>query len=171
MVVVDHDLAWRDRFDVVARALHDALGDLALRVDHFGSTAVPGLAAKPVIDVQVSVRQLRPLDPYRDAIESVGYLHRPHPEVPDREFFRPPGRRTVHVHVVARGSRNERQHLLTRDFLRTHEVIACRYALLKRALAEEFRDSRQDYQAGKESFLEELIVEAEAWAVETGWAP
>ena len=171
MIVVDYDVEWVGRFEAAARDLSRTLGALAVRMDHIGSTAVPGLAAKPVIDIQVSVAELHPVRPYRDALEPLGYVHRPHPEVPDREFFRPPGPRTVHLHVVATGSRCEREHLLMRDFLRTHDAAASRYASLKRHLAEQFRDARQEYQDGKSPFLEELLVEAEEWAVESGWTP
>ena len=171
VVVVDYDPEWAGRFDAAARDLRRVLGAVANRVDHIGSTAVPGLAAKPVIDIQVSVRQLHPVDLYRDAIEGLGYLHRPHPEVVDREFFRPPGPRTVHLHIVAVGSRCERAHLLMRDFLRADDEVAARYVSLKRRLAEQFRDARQDYQDGKNEFIAALLMKAEKWAAGTGWAP
>lgn len=169
VVIADYDPAWIGRFEVASRTLRRALGDLAVRVDHIGSTAVPGLAAKPVIDMQVSVKNLRPLDIYRDRIEALGYVHRPHPEVPDREFFRPPGRRTVHLHVVEVRSVCETEHLLVRDFLRAHSAATSRYAALKRELASQHRDSRQDYQGGKDGFLQELLLEAKGWAARTGW--
>jgi GrpB-like predicted nucleotidyltransferase (UPF0157 family) len=171
VVVVDYDPEWVARFDAVARDLKRALGSTAIRVDHIGSTAVPGLAAKPVVDVQVSVRQVHPVDLYREAIEGLGYVHRPHPEVLDREFFRPPGARTVHLHIVGAGSRCERAHLLMRDFLRADDEVSARYVSLKRRLAEEFRDARQDYQDGKNEFVAALLLQAEEWAAATGWAP
>lgn len=171
VVVVTYDRGWKLRFDAAERNLRRALGDRAARIEHIGSTAVPGLAAKPVIDVQVSVTQLRPVEAYSTAIETLGYLHRPHPEVADREFFRPLGPRSIHIHVVAEGSPCEREHLLVRDFLRTDEIAAARYGELKRGLAAKFRDARQDYQQGKDRFLRELIVDAENWALQTAWVP
>lgn len=171
MVVVDHDPLWSLRYQAAARGLRGALGAVAVRVDHIGSTAVPGLAAKPVIDVQVSVSELRPSDRYATPIERLGYVHRPHPDVVDREFFRPPGPRTVHVHVVAAESRAEREHLVVRDFLRIHPEAATAYAALKRRLAAQFSEARQDYQSGKDDFLKGLLVDAEEWANAASWAP
>src|SRR5688500_18100804 len=99
--VVPYDDEWVLRYAEYSARIRDALGALATRVEHIGSTAVPGLAAKPVIDVQVSVRELAALDDYKRGIESLGFIHRPHPENEEAtEFFRPAGPRVVHVHVV-----------------------------------------------------------------------
>jgi len=147
---------------------------MCLRVDHIGSTSVPGLAAKPVIDIQVSVADVEALDSYRPGLEGIGLLHRPHPEEPDRrEFFRPPGPRVVHVHVVAAGSAEERRHLLHRDYLRAHPEVAADYGALKRELAGTFREARQDYQEAKHPFLESMAADAERWAAATerGYLP
>ena len=170
--VVDYDERWPARFEAYADELRRALGMVAARVDHIGSTAVPGLAAKPVIDIQVSVDDVGAIDVYKPGLESIGLVHRPHPEEPEqREFFRPPGRRIVHVHVVGTGSREERRQLLHRDYLRAHPAAARQYGELKRRLAETFRDARQDYQAAKDPFLQSMGLEAERWATETSWQP
>jgi GrpB-like predicted nucleotidyltransferase (UPF0157 family) len=119
--VVDYDQSWDQCFAQYAARISGVLGAIAVRVEHIGSTAVPGLAATPVIDVQLSVPVVAALDQYKDALESLGFLHRPHPENEEaREFFRPPGPRVVHVHVVGAGSMEERRYLLHRDFLRSH---------------------------------------------------
>ncbi len=170
--VVDYDQQWPARFEAYAEDLRRALGTVAVRVDHIGSTAVPGLAAKPVIDVQVSVADVAALDLYKPGMETIGMLHRPHPEErEEREFFRPPGRRVVHVHVVRSGSPEERRHLLHRDYLRAHPAAAREYGELKRRLAERFRDARQDYQEAKGPFLQAMSVEAERWASRIAWQP
>jgi GrpB-like predicted nucleotidyltransferase (UPF0157 family) len=99
--MVDADPTWPARFAAEAARISAALGSVALRVDHVGSTAVPGLAAKPIIDIQISVAQVQPMDPYRPALEGLGYRHTPYPD-PDgvvRYPFlasRPPGPRHPH---------------------------------------------------------------------------
>ena len=112
--VVDADPTWPARFAAEAAQIRAALGPAALRVDHVGSTAVPGLAAKPIIDIQVSVAQIQPMDPYRPALERLGYRHTPYPD-PDGVvrypfFGKPPTRpRAFHIHVAQAGSQHERQ--------------------------------------------------------------
>ena len=170
--VCDYDPRWIERYQVAAGRIREALGEGADRIEHIGSTAVPGLAAKPVIDVQVSVADVSNLDAYRPRLESVGMVHRPHPEVVDRrEFFRPAGPRTVHVHVVDAGGELERTYLLHRDYLRAHPDAAAEYAALKRSLAAAHRYERQRYQDAKEPFILRLGRAADAWATATGWAP
>jgi GrpB-like predicted nucleotidyltransferase (UPF0157 family) len=170
--VVDYDPAWVQRFADHASRIRGALGATVVRVDHIGSTAVPGLAAKPVIDVQVSVPDLAALDQYQPGLESLGYVHRPHPENDEaREFFRPPGPRVVHVHVVGTGSVEERRYLLHRDFLRAHPAVASDYGDLKKRLAGAVGGERQDYQWGKNPFLQDLQRKAEHWAITTSWSP
>ena len=100
-----------------------ALGEVAVRIDHFGSTAVPGLAAKPWIDIQVAVRRMRPADAYRDPLLALGYVHHPDDD-DDHEFF---DRRPYHVHVCAAGGDWARRHLAFRDLLRRD--AAARYRL------------------------------------------
>jgi len=170
--VIDYDQRWPARFEAYADELRRALGSVAARVEHIGSTAVPGLAAKAVIDIQVSVGDVAAIDLYKPGMESIGLAHRPHPEEPERrEFFRPPGRRIVHVHVVGSGSAEERRHLLHRDYLRAHPAASREYGELKRRLAETFRDARQNYQEAKSPFLQSMGLEAERWARETSWQP
>ncbi len=169
--VVDYDPSWDERFGEYAARIRGVLGALAIRVEHIGSTAVPGLAAKPVIDVQVSVPEVAALDRYKGALESLGFSYRPHPEIKEaREFFRPPGPRVVHVHVVGAGSVEERRYLLHRDFLRAHRTVAFEYRALKRRLAGELAHARQDYQSAKNPFLEEMGRKAEEWAIATNWS-
>lgn len=103
--IVDYDPRWPAMFEREALNLRDSLGGFAIRIDHVGSTAVPGLAAKPVIDINVSVRDLRQVDTYRVPLEDLGYLFGPHPESPDLHFFGKPAERprTFHVHVCEAG--------------------------------------------------------------------
>jgi len=117
--------------------LNGSLGHVALRSEHIGSTAVPGLAAKPIVDLLVAVVASEPRDLYVDPLGRLGYLFVPEAGSPDRHFFgKPPERpRAYHVHVVEAGSGQARRHLAVRDFLRVHPAEAARYAGLKREVA------------------------------------
>ena len=112
-----------------AARLRAALGGAALRIDHIGSTAVPGLAAKPVLDVQISVAAFEPLAAFRAPLEGLGYVYRAaNPERTKRYFREPPGGRRTHLHVRLRGHWSEQFALLFRDYLRAHPAAAARYA-------------------------------------------
>jgi GrpB-like predicted nucleotidyltransferase (UPF0157 family) len=151
--------------------LAESLGPLALRIDHVGSTAVPGLAAKPVVDIQVSVADVEDTDAYREPIERHGFVLR-YIE-PGHRYFRPaPGiPRLWQVHVCQAGSDWERVHLLFRDFLRAHPDEAAAYAALKLEMAERHPHDRIAYNDAKGPWIESALQRAEAWATNTGWRP
>jgi GrpB-like predicted nucleotidyltransferase (UPF0157 family) len=127
---------------------------------------VPGLDAKPIIDLQVSVASLEPRAAYVDPLQRLGYLFAPDPDSPDFHFFgRPPERpRSHHVHVCEAGSAHELRHLAVRDFLCAHGDEAARYAALKRALAERHPEDRLAYMAGKARYVSQLEAQAVEWA-------
>ena len=140
------------------------LGEQALRIDHHGSTAVPGLSAKPVIDIQVSVATLVPLSAYGTRLEAVGYVHVPHPDDSFCPFFHRPALwpHSHHVHVVESGGREERRTLAFRDYLRDHADIAREYADVKRAIAARLpgndAGSREEYARAKTGFIERIVA-------------
>lgn len=160
---------WPQLFDEFHLRLIKALGDVALRIDHVGSTAVPGLPAKPVIDVQVSVADINDEDSYRPSIESLGLPLRA--REPDHRFFRAPagGPRTLHIHVCGAGSPWERKHLLFVSYLREHPERAEEYARLKLGLADRFGSDRTGYTDGKDEFIRDTLRMAEDWAAQTRW--
>jgi GrpB-like predicted nucleotidyltransferase (UPF0157 family) len=165
------DAMWSRRFEAIRRQLAKALGPTAVRIDHIGSTAVPSIPAKPIIDVQVSVNQLEAEDRYQPQIEALGWPLRAR-ELAHR-FFRPPAgeARTVHIHVCETGGSWERDHLLFRDYLRAHPGRAAEYAALKRQLAASFGNDRPAYTRSKVPFIEATLAVAERWARRTGWQP
>jgi GrpB-like predicted nucleotidyltransferase (UPF0157 family) len=169
-VVVEPDPSWPMLFEVFAGELRRALSDLAIRVCHVGSTALPGTPAKPVVDIQVSVPDVADEAAYRPQIESLGWSLRA--REPQRRFFRPPtGRpRVVHVHVCSRGSPREREVLLFRDYLRAHEPCRERYGDLKRRLAALPDMDRPTYVDSKQPFIAATLADAEGWALRTGWS-
>jgi len=172
IVVVPYDPEWPALFRRQAVDLRAALGPVALRIDHIGSTSVPGLAAKPVIDVQVSVADFEPLDAYRAPMERLGYVFRAeNPELTKRYFREAPGARRTHIHVRRAGGFSEQLALLFRDFVRAHPDVADEYARLKYTLAERFRDDRQGYVDAKQPYIWTVVARADEWAQRTGWRP
>jgi GrpB-like predicted nucleotidyltransferase (UPF0157 family) len=159
-----YDPRWPAAFETEAARLRAALGALALRVDHHGSTSVPGLAAKPIIDIQVSVAVLPPLESYVAPLQTLGYVHLPHPDDAFCPFFHRPAQwpHSHHVHLVERGGAEERRTLAFRDYLRDHEAAARAYEQLKRQLASrtDATDpaSREIYALGKTDFIERTIA-------------
>jgi GrpB-like predicted nucleotidyltransferase (UPF0157 family) len=165
---------------VIAARLRDALGDLALRIEHIGSTSVPGLAAKDLVDVQVSVRSLSPKEPLVAAFAAAGYEvrydgrdHIPRgwvgdPDVWLKLLFVPREGKQVNVHVRAAGSPNERYALLFRDYLRADPATAARWAGVKARVASSTA-TRDAYTETKDALTDELMLEAEAWALRTSW--
>jgi GrpB-like predicted nucleotidyltransferase (UPF0157 family) len=170
--IVPYDSAWPERFARLGRELRGALGDLAMRIDHIGSTAVPGLAAKPVIDIQISVASFEPLDAFKEPLESLGYVYRADNTERTKRYFRePPGTPRTHVHVRRWGSFSEQFALLFRDYLRAHAGDAAAYEAFKRTLAERHRDDRHAYVEAKVPLFWETIRRADDWAQAHGWAP
>ena len=158
--VSEYDPRWPDRFRIFAERAKAALGGLAIAVEHVGSTAVPGLAAKPVIDLNLIVR---PEDLPRaiELLRSLGYQHEGDRGVPGREAFRwPPGEERHHLYVCDPESLALRRHLLFREHLRAHPATARAYADLKRALVQRHATDREAYQHGKAAFIEAVMQEA-----------
>lgn len=180
LVIVDYRPGWPGEFTEVARPLHEALGELALRIDHIGSTAVPGLAAKDIIDVQVTVRDFTPeMD---EAFQRAGYIrleytqdHLPPTATgPERDWekrmYRPtPGGRPINIHVRRAGSANGRYALLFRDYLRTHPLAAGAYAQAKIALAKHGPTDWDLYYDVKDPICDIIMAGAEDWATSSGW--
>jgi GrpB-like predicted nucleotidyltransferase (UPF0157 family) len=164
--VVEYDPAWPEMAAAEIERIEAALGGVAVRVEHVGSTAVSGLAAKPVIDLQASVDALEPRARYVEPLERLGYLFAPDPESPDFHFFGLPAERprTHHLHVCAVGSHHELRHLALRDYLRAHPDEAAEYAALKRDLVARHRRDRLAYIEGKDDYVTGLERRALAWA-------
>jgi GrpB-like predicted nucleotidyltransferase (UPF0157 family) len=164
--VVEYDPAWPAMAAAEIGRIEAALGGVAVRVEHLGSTAVRGLAAKPVIDLQVSVHALEPRARYAEPLERLGYLSAPDPESPDFHFFGLPAERprTHHLHICTVGSHHELRHLALRDYLRAYPDEAAEYAALKRDLVARLPQDRLAYIDGKEQYVTALERRALAWA-------
>jgi GrpB-like predicted nucleotidyltransferase (UPF0157 family) len=163
--VVEPDPGWPARFEVERARIAAALAGTAHRIEHVGSTSVPGLAAKPIIDVQVSVPDVDD-DAWLGPLEAAGYVLRV--REPGHGMVRTPGR-DVHVHVCSAGSEWERRHLLFRDWLRRSDADRDRYGSVKRSLAGETWPTMQHYTEAKGDVIAAVMRRAEAWAAEAGW--
>ena len=164
--VVPYDPAWVDAFLEGAADLERLLGGEIVAVHHIGSTSVPGLAAKPIIDMLVEVRDIAAIDGYDDIMRAAGYLPKGEHGLARRRFFiRGTGvTRSHHVHVYAVGDHSLRRHLAFRDYLRCHPKECAAYAALKYALARRFPTDAAGYVDGKADFVLALEARALAWA-------
>jgi GrpB-like predicted nucleotidyltransferase (UPF0157 family) len=164
--IVEYDPRWPQLFCEEAERINTALSpNLVLSIEHFGSTAVPGLAAKPIIDIVITVpslelARLQAIGP----LEKLGYIFwRENPKT-DRLFFvkgMPPygERRTHHIHLTGQGG-EMRQHLIFRDYLRTDPGEVLRYAKLKRKLAAKYPEDREAYTEAKNSYIAAVMQKA-----------
>lgn len=168
--IFPYDHNWPRLFNQVGTGLRAVLGDTALRIDHIGSTSIPGLDAKPIIDIQVSVVSFEPLNAFRLPLEHLGYVFRAeNPDLTKRYFRESPGQRRTHIHVRCWGSWSEQQALLFRDYMRVHRDDASRYARLKYALARIYKDDRVGYSDAKSPFIWEIMAKADRWSQDVGW--
>jgi len=157
--IVPYDPTWPQRYAEERQRLDGALAGIAVRIEHNGSTSVPGLVAKPVIDIQISVAALQPMTAYGEPLCQLGYVHIPHEDDAFCPFFRHTP--SYHIHVVEAGGREERRTLAFRDYLRDHPEIAREYGALKESLAPLFSAddfaSQQAYAEAKGAFIERII--------------
>jgi GrpB-like predicted nucleotidyltransferase (UPF0157 family) len=163
--IVDYDPAWPEIAAAEMARAEAALGGQAVRIDHVGSTAVPGMAAKPIVDLQVSVAEIEPVERFARPLEEVGYLVAPDPDSPDFHFFGKPAERprTFHLHVCAAGGDHEARHLALRDYLRARPEEALRYGEMKRGLVADRPGDRLAYIAGKADYVAALERRALDW--------
>lgn len=155
--LVEHDPAWAERFDVERTRIVRALGERAMCVEHIGSTSVPGLAAKPIIDIDVSVSDLDDEEAWLPDLLAAGYVLRV--REPGHSMVRTP-ERDVHVHVCATGSAWEIRHLVFRDWLRTHPRDRQRYEDVKRSLAGREWSDMNDYADAKSEVIADVMARA-----------
>ena len=181
IVIVAYRPEWPEEFERIRDWLAGALGEEALRIDHIGSTAVPGLAAKDIIDVQVTAAALD-VSVLDSAFARIGCTrageidrdHAPPTATPDDDwrklYYRPPaGMRPTHLHVRRAGSANGRYALLCRDYLRAHPLAAGAYAQVKLALARQDAYDGDRYYDVKDPVCDIIMAGAEDWAAATGW--
>ena len=156
--VVDYDPGWPAAFEGLQTLFRQALGELALRIEHVGSTAVPGLAAKPIIDVDIVIAGRAALPAVIARLAERGYRHEGDLGITDREAFRPPpGMVRHHPYVCLEGSQPLRDHLVFRDYLRTHPLAAAAYARLKRDILARGILDADSYGRAKAEFIDGVM--------------
>jgi GrpB-like predicted nucleotidyltransferase (UPF0157 family) len=166
VVVVPHDPRWRDAFEAEAKRVAAALGENVVAVHHVGSTAIPNIYAKPVIDLLVEVRGIAEVDGRSDAMESLGYEVLGEYGIRGRRYYRKDngqGVRTHNVHAFEAGSEEAERHLAFRDYMIAHPSEAQRYGELKRRLADEHPQDFDGYMDGKDGFIKEMDRRAALW--------
>lgn len=157
-----YDPEWALMFDAARDELAAILEPAPMRIEHMGSTSVPGLMAKPVVDIIVLVADMAPVEGQTSDLASLGYGYRPEVSNHERLFFRrfgADGVRTHHLHIHT-DSIDVGRTLLFRDLLRANAGLASDYVRLKQELAARYRDDREAYSRGKDGFIDAVIASA-----------
>ena len=159
--LVPYQSAWAELFRQEAERLSAALGDRVVRVEHVGSTAVPGLDAKPILDIVVAVRDMTDAAVFEDALRPLGYIHKAENDRPGRLYFAkrlPDDRSTHHLNITELGTECWFTHVAFRDYLREHPEAREEYRRLKQDLARRYQHDRAAYQEGKEEFITRILA-------------
>ena len=184
VVVTSYQPHWVDEFTQIARHIRDLVGRAAIRIDHIGSTAVPGLGAKDVIDIQITVSDLDEAAGLTSPLRAAGFRQgtalrydvfhkKPETDPELRKLFmrEPEGERRAHIHIRELGRFNQRYALLFRDYLRSSQDVRAEYELVKRRAAQLFPESIDGYLFLKDP-VEHIIYEAASlWAEKIRWSP
>jgi GrpB-like predicted nucleotidyltransferase (UPF0157 family) len=162
VIVVPWDERWPGLFEVAAAELRAAAGDALLAIEHVGSTAVRGLAAKPVLDMLAGVANFEAARGLVPALQQLGYEYRPDNDIPDRHYFRrgPATGRTHHLSLAEPAAEHYRNTILFRDALRADPALASAYAALKYELGARYPRDREAYLDGKTAFVLEVLARA-----------
>jgi GrpB-like predicted nucleotidyltransferase (UPF0157 family) len=167
--VTPHDPAWADAFTAEAAALHAALPDVPLTLYHIGSTSIPGILAKPIIDLMGVVPDLAQMDRHDAAMQKLGYEVMGAFGIEGRRYYRKfdaTGQRTHHLHIFATGAPDITRHLAFRDYLRSHADVAAEYSALKEQLTATRADWER-YVEGKDPFIKRVEQDALRWYHQT----
>jgi GrpB-like predicted nucleotidyltransferase (UPF0157 family) len=155
--LVEYDARWPAIFAAEQQRIRDQCGTLALRLEHVGGTSIPGMCAKPVLDIAAGRPRNTPTQEYVTALKQAGYEHRGEQGVPGRQFFRRGQPRAYHLHLVEEGGPLWRDYLAFRDYLRAHADATNRFADVKRVLAARFSRDREAYMNAKSPHVEEIL--------------
>jgi GrpB-like predicted nucleotidyltransferase (UPF0157 family) len=166
VIVVAHDPEWADKAENEASQIKATLGDIVLAIHHIGSTSIPGIHAKPIIDFLLVVESIEALDEHSRAMEMLDYESMGEYGIPGRRYFRKSnaqGIRTHHVHSFEKDHAEVFKHLVFRDYMIAHPEAAEDYARLKKRLASAHPDDIQAYMDGKDPFIKEHLAKGMIW--------
>lgn len=155
---------WKENFGKEKQRLQKSLGDLVIGIEHVGSTAIPGMFAKPVIDIAIIVKSIKSHSQLIKILERLGYEYKRDDDVPGRLFFTkgPENKRTHYIHVVKLKSKQRKNLILFRDYLLKSKEAVCQYNELKKKLAKIYAQDRKSYTSGKDKFIKTLIQNIQA---------
>lgn len=168
VIIVAHDTRWKEAFRGEKESIANALGDNAVAIHHIGSTAIPDIFAKPIIDILIEVKSLKQLDEHSSKLVQLGYEAKGEFGIPGRRYFRKNDAheiRTHQIHAFESGDPNIARHLAFRDFMIAHPAEAQVYSNLKRRLATLRPDDIEAYIAGKDAYVKEHEAKALDWVV------
>ena len=159
VLVLPYDEGWKTAFEAIKKELEETIGDLIQGIEHVGSTAVPGLSAKPCIDIDVVIRDYGLFEQVADRLATIGYIHEGNLGIEDREAFRythKPHLWKHHLYVCPRCSRELHRHITFRDYLRSNPEAAAKYGAIKETAAKLFPEDMDQYIAYKSPCIEEI---------------
>lgn len=162
IIVLPYDKSWKQDFINIRNEISEALGDLALSIEHVGSTSVPGLSAKPIIDIDVVIEDYSKFDEVVVALGKIGYYHKGDGDIPQREVFDYEGKehlRNHHLYVCPKDSPELKRHVSFRDYLRFHPEAVAEYSRIKKEGAELFTHDIDSYIEHKSPFIEKIYSE------------
>lgn len=161
ILLADYDPEWPTIFQQLRDRVAAVLGDLAVAIEHVGSTSIPGCPAKPIIDIDVVISSSADLPPTIARLSTLGYVHEGDLGIAGREAFSTPANTPPHhLYVCTLQSKEYQRHLLFRDYLRTHPQEVLALAALKHRLAQQFRNDRDAYTRGKSEFVAMILQRA-----------
>ena len=169
IVVVEYDPAWVKKYEHEVEVLRDVFGELLIDIHHIGSTSIPGIHAKPIIDIMPVVKDVARVDDYNDALIALGYEPRGENGIAGRRYFSKGGaeRRSHHIHAYQPGNPEIARHLDFRDYLRAHPERAAVYEQVKITAAAAHPHDIYGYMDMKNAIIQEIIAEAQAWRAST----
>jgi GrpB-like predicted nucleotidyltransferase (UPF0157 family) len=168
ITIVDYDLRWPLWYEEEKARLIKALALLEVRIEHIGSTAVPGLAAKPILDISLALADREQIEPYCAALRALGYAEIPINPMFERRMFSKGvyNEGSHHLHVTTYGTAVWVEPILLRDYLRAHPAVAARYAAVKRAAAAQHQHDLNGYHDQKSELITQIMEQAHAWQPE-----
>ncbi|PAD21279.1 GrpB family protein [Terribacillus saccharophilus] len=162
--VFSHNKNWKRMFSEEARKLKTIFGNEIVHIYHIGSTSVPELKAKPIIDILPVVGNIHIVDNHNEEMKNIGYESKGENGIPGRRYFQKGGdKRTHHVHIYQLGNYEIKRHLAFRDYLLVHPEVKKRYGQLKGRLAVKFPNDVESYISGKEQLVKEIEAKALEW--------
>ena len=164
VVVVPYNKQWVSMYEEEAIKLRRIFGEQLVAIHHIGSTSIPGLEAKPIIDIMPVVEDINSVDEHNESMREIGYEPKGENGIPERRYFQKGGdNRSHHVHIFQVGNPHVERHLAFRDYLRTHPIEAREYGDFKQKLAQEFPYDIGSYVQGKESLVKDIEQRALEW--------